>query len=109
MVKIGFPSSHEPFPPGELLRLVRAAEHAGFGAAMCSDHFHPWTERQGRSGFAWAWLGAAMRRRRPPGRRPAGRPRAAEALGVTTSAVRVAAGGSRSGSPRLGTVSKWSD
>src|SRR3712207_584894 len=27
---------------------------------MCSDRFHPWTERQGESGFAWSWLGAAM-------------------------------------------------
>jgi probable non-F420 flavinoid oxidoreductase len=27
---------------------------------MCSDHFHPWSERQGHSGFAWSWLGAAL-------------------------------------------------
>ena len=27
---------------------------------MCSDHVSPWSERQGHSGFAWAWLGAAM-------------------------------------------------
>jgi probable non-F420 flavinoid oxidoreductase len=27
---------------------------------MCSDHFHPWSERQGQSGFAWSWLGAAL-------------------------------------------------
>ena len=27
---------------------------------MCSDHFAPWSERQGHSGFSWAWLGAAM-------------------------------------------------
>lgn len=27
---------------------------------MCSDHFAPWSPRQGHSGFAWAWLGAAM-------------------------------------------------
>jgi probable non-F420 flavinoid oxidoreductase len=27
---------------------------------MCSDHFAPWSERQGHSAFAWAWLGAAM-------------------------------------------------
>ena len=33
---------------------------------MCSDHFHPWTERQGQSGFAWAWLGAAMQATRLP-------------------------------------------
>ncbi|MEB3337020.1 MAG: TIGR03885 family FMN-dependent LLM class oxidoreductase, partial [Leptolyngbyaceae bacterium] len=28
--------------------------------ALSSDHFHPWNERQGQSGFAWAWLGAAL-------------------------------------------------
>jgi probable non-F420 flavinoid oxidoreductase len=60
MVKIGFHASHELFPPGTLLRYVRQAEQAGFTAAMCSDHFHPWTENQGQSGFAWAWLGAAL-------------------------------------------------
>lgn len=27
---------------------------------MCSDHFHPWSDRQGESGFAWSWLGAAL-------------------------------------------------
>jgi probable non-F420 flavinoid oxidoreductase len=27
---------------------------------MCSDHLHPWSERQGQSGFAWSWLGAAL-------------------------------------------------
>lgn len=27
---------------------------------MCSDHFMPWSERQGESGFAWSWLGAAL-------------------------------------------------
>ena len=27
---------------------------------MCSDHFSPWSERQGESGFAWSWLGAAL-------------------------------------------------
>jgi probable non-F420 flavinoid oxidoreductase len=43
-----------------LLDLARAAEAAGFDAAMCSDHFAPWTEAQGHSGGAWPWLGAAL-------------------------------------------------
>jgi len=60
MGRVGFHASHELFPPGELLRLARSAWDAGFDAAMCSDHFHPWTERQGESGYAWAWLGAAL-------------------------------------------------
>jgi coenzyme F420-dependent glucose-6-phosphate dehydrogenase len=57
---LGFHASHEQVPPGELLRLVRLAEQAGFQAGMCSDHFHPWTPGQGQSGFAWSWLGAAL-------------------------------------------------
>src|SRR5690606_8537638 len=39
---------------------VQAAEQAGFQAAMCSDHLAPWNERQGHSGHAWTWLGAAL-------------------------------------------------
>ena len=42
------------------------AERAGFDAAMCSDHFSPWSERQGQSGFAWSWLGAALQATRLP-------------------------------------------
>src|SRR5206468_7545051 len=60
MVTIGFHASHELYPPSELLRHVRRAERAGFRAATCSDHFHPWTPRQGQSGFSFAWLGAAL-------------------------------------------------
>jgi probable non-F420 flavinoid oxidoreductase len=36
------------------------AERAGFQAINSSDHFHPWSERQGQSGYSFAWLGAAM-------------------------------------------------
>jgi coenzyme F420-dependent glucose-6-phosphate dehydrogenase len=39
---------------------VRHAEAAGFDAAFSSDHIHPWSPKQGQSGFIWAWLGAAM-------------------------------------------------
>jgi coenzyme F420-dependent glucose-6-phosphate dehydrogenase len=60
MVTVGYHASHEQHPPSALLRWVGLAEKAGFDAAMCSDHFHPWTDRQGQSGFAWSWLGAAL-------------------------------------------------
>ncbi|SQD96851.1 putative non-F420 flavinoid oxidoreductase [Parafrankia sp. Ea1.12] len=56
----GIHASHEQIAPGELLRAVVLAERSGFGAAMSSDHFSPWSARQGESGFAWTWLGAAM-------------------------------------------------
>jgi probable non-F420 flavinoid oxidoreductase len=57
---IGYHCSHEQFGPSELLHYARRAEAAGFTASMCSDHFHPWLEGQGQSGFAWSWLGAAL-------------------------------------------------
>jgi probable non-F420 flavinoid oxidoreductase len=60
MPTVGFHASHEQLPPGRLVAVVRAAEAAGFQAAMCSDHLAPWSERQGHSGHAWSWLGAAM-------------------------------------------------
>ena len=47
-------------PPRDLLAAVQAAEAAGFTRAMCSDHFAPWSERQGESSHAWVWLGAAL-------------------------------------------------
>lgn len=57
---IGYHASHEQFPPSELLRYSVLAEQAGFGAINSSDHFHPWSERQGQCGFSFAWLGASM-------------------------------------------------
>lgn len=59
-MKIGFHASHEQFTPSRLLKLAVQAEKAGFTAINSSDHFHPWSNKQGESGFAWSWLGAAM-------------------------------------------------
>ena len=56
----GFHCSHEQHPPSALLRYARLAADAGFAHAMCSDHVRPWSERQGHSGYAWSWLGAAL-------------------------------------------------
>jgi probable non-F420 flavinoid oxidoreductase len=60
MSRISYHVSHEQFSPRELLRYVRQAEAAGFDAAFSSDHLQPWAPSQGQSGFAWAWLGAAL-------------------------------------------------
>ncbi|HEV7956524.1 MAG TPA: TIGR03557 family F420-dependent LLM class oxidoreductase, partial [Marisediminicola sp.] len=60
MTVLGFHASHEQVHPSALLAAVQRAEQAGFDAAMCSDHFVPWSERQGESGFAWSWLGSAL-------------------------------------------------
>jgi probable non-F420 flavinoid oxidoreductase len=60
MAAVGIHASHEQIAPSRLLEAMRAAEAAGFERAWSSDHFSPWSERQGESGFAWSWLGAAM-------------------------------------------------
>jgi probable non-F420 flavinoid oxidoreductase len=60
VTRYGYHASHEQFRPSELLSYVRVAETAGFDGAMCSDHIAPWSQRQGQSGFAWTWLGAAL-------------------------------------------------
>ena len=60
MASIGYHASHEQHPPSALLDDVVRAEQAGFELLSCSDHFSPWSERQGESGYAWSWLGAAM-------------------------------------------------
>jgi probable non-F420 flavinoid oxidoreductase len=58
--RIALHCSHEQIPPSRLLRSVKRAEEAGFHGGMSSDHFAPWSERQGESGFAWSFLGAAL-------------------------------------------------
>jgi probable non-F420 flavinoid oxidoreductase len=60
MPVIGLHCSHEQIPPSRLLKHAQDAEAAGFRAAMSSDHFSPWSERQGESGFAWSFIGAAL-------------------------------------------------
>jgi probable non-F420 flavinoid oxidoreductase len=60
MTVYGIHASHEQVHPRALLDAVVSAERAGFGAAMSSDHFSPWSARQGHSGYAWSWLGAAL-------------------------------------------------
>src|SRR5689334_21066727 len=60
MALICYHASHEQFAPSHLLKLVRLAEEAGFDGIHSSDHFHPWSERQGQSGFTLSWIAAAM-------------------------------------------------
>ena len=57
---LGYHCSHEQFWPSHLLRLAQQAEQAGFTQASSSDHFMPWSEQQGESGFVWSWLGAVL-------------------------------------------------
>jgi G6PDH family F420-dependent oxidoreductase len=56
-VKFGYKLATEAFGPQEIVRQTRAAEQAGFDFVEISDHYHPWLEAQGHSGFTWSMLG----------------------------------------------------
>jgi coenzyme F420-dependent glucose-6-phosphate dehydrogenase len=58
MPQLGYALSSEEHAPLELVRNAARAEQAGFGYALISDHFHPWTDRQGESPFVWSVIGA---------------------------------------------------
>src|SRR3954454_6522196 len=49
----------EQSPPDWLVRDLQLAEQAGFDFAVISDHYQPWLQSQGHSGYAWSILGAA--------------------------------------------------
>ena len=57
-VQLGYKLTSEEFSGAELVRQARAAEEHGFAFALISDHYHPWTDRQGQSPFVWTVLGA---------------------------------------------------
>jgi coenzyme F420-dependent glucose-6-phosphate dehydrogenase len=55
---IGYWLSSEEHGPRDLVAHGVRAEAAGFTTAMISDHFHPWTRRQGQAPFVWTVVGA---------------------------------------------------
>jgi coenzyme F420-dependent glucose-6-phosphate dehydrogenase len=57
VVELGIAFSSEDHPPQELVRQAHAAEQAGFGFGLISDHFHPWVDAQGHSPFVWSVIG----------------------------------------------------
>src|SRR5687767_10076520 len=58
MIELGYKLSSEEHSPNDLVRYAQRAEDAGFTFAAISDHFHPWTSRQGESPFVWNVIGA---------------------------------------------------
>jgi G6PDH family F420-dependent oxidoreductase len=58
MTRYGYFLASEEYGPQELVRQARLAEEAGFEALWISDHFHPWLDEQGQSGFVWSVIGA---------------------------------------------------
>src|SRR5512133_498607 len=57
-MEIGYALSSEEHSPADLVRNARAAEEAGFGFGLISDHIHPWVDAQGHSAFVWSVIGA---------------------------------------------------
>src|SRR5215207_1001483 len=60
-LRLGYWLSSEEHRSSRLIDLACAAEAHGFTTAVISDHFHPWTRRQGQASFVWAVLGAIAR------------------------------------------------
>ena len=59
MTQFGYTAMCEQTPVRQLVSDLQAAEQAGFDFSAMSDHYFPWLEDQGHSGYAWAVLGAA--------------------------------------------------
>src|SRR6201996_9589950 len=70
-MKIGYFLSSEEWGPKDLIDQAVKAQRAGFDGLWISDHFHPWNDEQGHSGFVWATIGAIAQ--------------AAPGMGVTTA------------------------
>src|SRR5579859_8029524 len=58
MTRYGHFLSCEEYGPSDLVRQARLAEEAGFDALWISDHYHPWLDEQGQSGYVWSVIGA---------------------------------------------------
>jgi G6PDH family F420-dependent oxidoreductase len=59
MTKFGYTAMCEQTPVKQLVSDLAEAEAAGFDFSVMSDHYFPWIEEQGHSGYAWSVLGAA--------------------------------------------------
>jgi G6PDH family F420-dependent oxidoreductase len=57
-MQLGYKLATESFAPLEIVRQARLAEQAGFDFVELSDHYHPWLDNQGHSGFTWSMLGS---------------------------------------------------
>src|SRR5215470_1468680 len=57
VLELGYSLSSEEHSPNDLVRFAQRAEQAGFLFALISDHYHPWTSKQGQSPFVWSVIG----------------------------------------------------
>jgi coenzyme F420-dependent glucose-6-phosphate dehydrogenase len=58
MTRFAYFAGHEQFQPEVLVGHAVLAERAGFDMILVSEHFHPWVDDLGASGFAFATIGA---------------------------------------------------
>lgn len=58
MTTFAYFCGHEQWHPEQLVEHARLAEKAGFDMLVVSEHFHPWVDDSGASGFAWSTIGA---------------------------------------------------
>lgn len=62
MLKLGYWCAQEQYDPSKLLEFAMQAEVVGFDIIVTSDHFHPWSDTGGQSGFPWIWLASVAER-----------------------------------------------
>ncbi len=58
MTRFAYFAGHEQFQPEVLIEHAVLAEKAGFDMVLVSEHFHPWVDDLGASGFAFATIAA---------------------------------------------------
>ncbi|KAA3637880.1 MAG: TIGR03557 family F420-dependent LLM class oxidoreductase [Armatimonadetes bacterium] len=58
MTQFAYFCGHEQFQPEVLVQHAVLAEEAGFDMVLVSEHFHPWVDDLGASGFAFATIAA---------------------------------------------------
>ena len=58
MTRFAYFCGHEQWQPEELVEHAVLAEKSGFDLVVVSEHFHPWVDDSGASGFAFSTIGA---------------------------------------------------
>jgi Luciferase-like monooxygenase len=58
LTRFGYFLPSEEHLPEELVRQAKLAGPAGFDTLWISDHYHPWLDEQGQSGFVRSVIGA---------------------------------------------------
>lgn len=58
MTRFAYFCGHEEWHPEQLVEHAVLAEEVGFDMVVVSEHFHPWVDDAGASGFAFATIGA---------------------------------------------------